>query len=107
MRNIIQVIANKKVKAREAAIWQSGQPIKIDASSSTTIAVNYAPAIDVRVYQLIANTLVTGDGINKTSSVTYDLQAYSKSLSITLTNSFASDVFVSLIIMALIFCRVQ
>jgi hypothetical protein len=97
-RNIIQIIANKKLKAREAAIWQSGQPILVAGAAAVTISVNYEPAIDVRVYRMSANTLVTGDGTNKTSSVTYDLQAYSKSLSITLTNSFASDVFVSLII---------
>jgi hypothetical protein len=95
LRNIIHVTANKKVKAREAPVWQNSGVIQVNGSSSNTITVQYQTAIDVRVYQFVANSAVNGTGVNMTSSVSYTLNVLPASLEITFTNASATTAYVT------------
>lgn len=95
LRNIIHVTANKKVKAREAPIWQNSGVIQVNGSSSNVIWVQYDEAIDVRVYEFTANASVNGTGADLTSSVTYDLDIFPSSLKITFTNASASTAYIT------------
>jgi hypothetical protein len=97
LRNIIQVVTNKKVKKREEAIWQSGI-IALPANATTTIAVEYGEAIDVRIYSLTANSLATGKGADRSNLVTRNVSAYAGSMSIALTNTANSVTYVTKLI---------
>ncbi len=98
LRNIGEITANKKVKAREAAIWQSGTPITVAASSTLSFSVKHGPAIDMRVYKMTANSNIKGTGTNYTSSVTCVIDPEAGATDVSLTNAAGVDVYVSLIL---------
>ena len=98
LRNIIQVVANKKVKKREEPVWQTGTPIQVSAGASTTFSATYSPAIDVKIYSLKANSAINGSGADYSASVTASLNIYSNSIEISLSNAAGIDVFVSLVL---------
>lgn len=93
VRNIIQVTANKKVKAREEIIWESNTPIQVAAYSATTIIAKYSEAIDIRLYSETANSAADGSGIDRTASERVTLTVYPESIRIRLINDYGATIY--------------
>jgi hypothetical protein len=85
LRNIIQVIANKKIKKREEPIFQA-RGIKLASGETKVITVQFQPAIDVRLYSIKANGNIDGSGYNSIQNVSYTLNIYGRSMEITLVH---------------------
>lgn len=95
LRNIVQVMANKKVKAPECAIWQNSGPITLAASSTVTFTVTYGAALSPRVWSISANSLANGTGFNRISSVTYTTTYYLGRITFIFTNAYAAIVYIT------------
>lgn len=93
VRNIIQVTANKKVKAREEIIWESNTPIQVAAYSATTIIAKYSEAIDIRLYSETANSAADGSGIDRTPNERVTLTVYPESIRIRLINDYSATIY--------------
>lgn len=95
VRNDVEVIANRKVKKREEALWQNSGPIELTAGDARLYSVQYPEAIDVRVYSFVTNTQADGLGQSAASSVIYDVDVYPRSMNIEIENTSGSTVYVT------------
>jgi hypothetical protein len=98
LRNIIQVVANKKVKARECAIWQNNGPILLAAYETKKIVITFKDAIDPRLYRLKANSKKDSSGLDLLIGNSRMTKTYMGGIELTLINIYAAPMYFTEII---------